>query len=492
MTDTMQQLLRYANTLTDLKNTIALLQWDQETYIPEQAHQERGEQLSTLNTIYHRQQTASELGELLKRAQQVLNDQSSDKDKALVRVMVRAYDQATKLPTEFVAEYSRLLSQAHVAWVAARSQNKFELFAPHLEKVFNMNKQSADYYGYKDHPYDALLDLYEEGLTTKQVTEMFAQLREQLVPIVAQASQNWTRQLELTTPFQKDLQVLASKAALRAIGYDFNRGREDASAHPFTTALGANDRRVTNRYANDLSFIFSALHEGGHALYEQGISADLARTPLSEGVSLGIHESQSRFWENMIGRNQQLWQSREFVDIIKMFPEQLGALTSQDFYQIINQVKPSLIRVEADEVTYNLHILIRFEIEKAVIEGTLSVNDIPSTWNQKYKQYLGVDVPSDAQGCLQDIHWSGGMIGYFPTYTLGNLGSAQIWDTYKQKDPDYQETIRSGNTKKILNWLTANIYQHGAIYTPSELMQKATNQPLNPAHYLNYLQQKFL
>lgn len=492
MSDSIQKLLNYSNKLTDLKNTIALLQWDQETYIPEGAHQERGEQLSTLSTILHELQTSAECATFISNAEESLTLQSSDKDKALVRVIKRNYDQATKLPTEFVAELSKTVSQAHVAWVDARKQNKFEIFAPLLEKVVTLTKQSTEFYGYTDHPYDSLLDLYEEGLTTKEVTDIFANLKQQLIPLVKQASQKWTDHIDLSIPFNKEQQIIASKMLLKSIGYDFNRGREDASAHPFTTALGHNDRRVTNRYSNDLGFIFSALHEGGHALYEQGISDQLSRTPLGEGVSLGIHESQSRLWENMIGRSKEAWISPEFQKVKEMFPEQLGQLSTEQMYKVINHVNPSLIRTESDELTYNLHILVRFEIEKALIEGSISVNDIPAIWNQKYKQYLNIDVPSDAQGCLQDIHWSGGMIGYFPTYTLGNLGSAQIWASYKKYDPVFRTTLETGDFQKILSWLTTNIYIHGSIYTPTEVIKKATGQALSADAYITYLTEKFI
>ena len=459
MSQSIQKLYQYSQKLTDLKNTIALLNWDQETYLPPKAHEERGEQLATLSSILHELETSSDLGKLLEQSQKDCAESTPQQDKALLRVMQRNYNRATKLPNQFVSEFAKTISQAHFAWVEARKHNNFSLFAPNLEKVVSLNRQQAELLGYFDHPYDALLDLYEEGLTTSKVSEIFQNLKDKLIPLVEQSSKYWHRSIEIDEPLDTNTQIKASKGLLKAIGYDFDRGREDASAHPFTTTLGLNDRRVTNRYANDLSFIFSALHEGGHALYEQGISSKLKRTPLVEGVSLGIHESQSRLWENMIGRSRYAWQSPQFKKVKRMFP-QLTKYDDETWYQVINHVHPSLIRTESDELTYNLHILIRFEIEKALIEGSLAISQVPKEWNAKYQQYLGIIVPDDTRGCLQDIHWSGGMIGYFPTY-------------------------------KILKWLTQNIYTFGSIYTPQELIFKATGKNLSAQDYIDYLTDKF-
>ncbi|MDX2434922.1 MAG: carboxypeptidase M32, partial [Desulfobacterales bacterium] len=285
-------------------------------------------------------------------------------------------------------------------------------------------------------------------------------------------------------------QVHFSERILAEIGYDFNRGRQDISAQPFTPSLGHNDRRVTTRFRPDsLEFIFSALHEGGHALYEQNIAEEYAETPLDEGVSLGIHESQSRLWENIIGRSHLFWE-KQYPLLQESLPEQFQNIDLDDFVRHINRVHPGMIRVEADEVSYNLHVLIRFELERGLMEGTIGAADLPGLWNEKYQHYLGVKVDSDANGVLQDIHWAHGSFGYFPTYTIGNLAAAQIWNTYCQFDPDHRQTLLQGKLDKIRNWLTENIYRHGAFYPPADLLQKVCGEPLNSKYFIDYLKNK--
>jgi carboxypeptidase Taq len=487
-----EKLSQKATELTNLNSILALLQWDQEVMMPSGGVAGRGEQFSVLSTIIHQKITDPGLGAILQELAES-PDGLSGADLALIRVMQREYEKNTKLPESFVAEFSRLTSESLPAWVEARIKNDFSMFLPLLEKIISMCRQKADYLGYSDHPYDALLDLYEERLTTAELETLFGGLGKELgelLQIKVSQQKPVPEQLADMAPMLLQDQIHFSEKLLNAIGYDFNRGRQDISAHPFTTSLGHNDRRVTNRFRPDsLEFIFSALHEGGHALYEQNISNEHAETPLDEGVSLGIHESQSRLWENIIGRSHLFWE-KYFPLLQEALPDQFRNVSLDDFVRFVNRVHPGMIRVEADEVSYNLHVLIRFELEKALMEGEIEVPDLPALWNEKYMTYLNVKVDSDANGVLQDIHWAHGSFGYFPTYTIGNLASAQIWHSYCSFDPDYRETLRRGNLTKIRNWLTENIYCHGALYPPAELLQKVCNEPLNSGYFIGYLKNK--
>jgi carboxypeptidase Taq len=487
---TIEQLKQISGELTDLQHVLALLQWDQEVLIPERAAEDRARQMATLSGIIHRKQVAPEVGGLLDRAAE-RQEEMSIADRALVRVMRRQYDESAKLPEEFVTSLSHLTSRALAVWTEARRRSDFALFAPLLDEVVVMCRRKADYLGYSQEPYDALLDLHEEGLTTARVEEMFAGLREPLGDLVRKLRAAGGRELRFAEPFRQEEQVAFADRMLAAIGFDFARGRQDISAHPFTTSLGHHDHRVTNRYRPDgLDFIFSALHEGGHALYEQNIAEALAGTALDTGISLGVHESQSRLWENIIGRSLPFWE--HFYPMLRQsFPAHFAELPLAEFVRGLNLVRPGLIRVEADEVSYNLHVLIRFELEKALIEDTLKVADLPAAWNEKYRDYLDVGVARDAEGVLQDIHWSHGSFGYFPTYTIGNLAAAQIWETYRGFDPAAEETLRRGDLAKIRNWLSEHIYRHGSIYPPAELIANVTGKPLAADAFLGHLDRKF-
>ncbi|MBW2467336.1 MAG: carboxypeptidase M32 [Deltaproteobacteria bacterium] len=482
-----------ARELTDLNSILALLQWDQEVMLPHGGSEGRAGQISVLSSIVHRKITAPALGEILAELSEKPEELSAA-DLALIRVMKREYDKNTKLPEKFVAEFSRLVSQALPVWVEARKKNGFGLFLPLLEKIISMSRQKADLLGYEEHPYDALLDLYEEGLTVSELDPLFTDLKDNLSQLLRRKLSQQQKPIPDITagmpPMSVRDQVRFSEKILQEIGYDFNRGRQDISAHPFTTSLGHNDRRVTNRFRPDsLEFIFSALHEGGHALYEQNIAGEYAETPLDEGVSLGIHESQSRLWENIIGRSYQFWE-KYYPLLQELLPDQFRDVPLDDFVVYINKVHPGLIRVEADEVSYNLHVLIRFELEKGVLEGAFAAASLPALWNEKYKEYLDVDVDSDANGALQDIHWAHGSFGYFPTYTIGNLAAAQIWHKYCLFDPDYRQTLVQGKLDRIRNWLTENIYRYGALYTPAELLEKVCGEPLNSMFFIEYLKNK--
>jgi len=483
------QLRKYSSELVDLHHTLALMQWDQEVRMPRRAAEGRAGQFATLSGLVHRREVAPELGALLAEVEANAGGLPVE-DLALLRVMRRQYDQNTKLPEEFVAEFSRLASQAQMCWLEAREKSDFAIFQPLLERLVIMARQQAEYLGYANHPYDALLDLYEEGLTTAQVEKMFVELQAPLVAMVKKFAGRLTP-LSFGEPFSQAGQEQFAEHLLVAMGFDFTRGCLARSAHPFTTTLGHHDRRITNRYApKSLDFIFGALHEGGHALYEQGIAERLAHSHLDDGVSLGIHESQSRFWENVVGRGRPFWQ-RFFPELQQSFPAQFAHIGIDDFVRGINAVTPGLIRVDADELTYNLHVLIRFEIEKALIEGSLEVAALPRVWREKYRQYLGVEVESDADGVLQDIHWSHGSFGYFPTYTIGNLAAAQIWEAYKRYDPDFSQTIGAGNLDAVQAWLVREIHAHGSVYLPQDLLKRVTGAPLSAQPFLAYLEKKF-
>jgi carboxypeptidase Taq len=481
-----------AKELTNLNNILALLQWDQEVMMPPAATNDRAAQFSSLSTIIHKKITGPALGNLLRQAEEYTGEDLPPQDRALVRILKREHLHNSKLPEEFVADFARLTSESLPAWVAARKQGDFKIFLPYLEKIVAMSRQKTDYLGYEEHPYDALLDLYEEGLTSSQLTAIFNNLQPELTELVQRRGIAPSAEVD-AFPFppiaEKD-QIAFSEKMLAEIGYDFSRGRQDVSPHPFTTSIGHNDRRVTNRYRPDsLEFIFCALHEGGHALYEQGIAEGYAGTPLDEGVSLGIHESQSRLWENIVGRSQLFWK-HYFPMLQQCIPDPFQDIDFYDFIKHINKIQPGPIRVEADEVSYNLHIIVRFELEKELLAGSVQVKELPALWHEKYLRYLGLEIDSDANGVLQDIHWAHSSLGYFPTYTIGNLAAAQIWHSYCLYDTDYKQTLQHGNLAKIRQWLTENIYCHGAVFPPAQLLQRVCNETLNPKSFIEYLRNK--
>jgi carboxypeptidase Taq len=379
------------------------------------------------------------------------------------------------------------------AWVRARTNNDFASFAPHLERTIGFQREIADLFGYQENRYDALLDLFEPGLTASKVERLFVPVRDVSSSLLQriQASGKKIPTGFLQGDFSQEGQKTLAEKLLKSIGYDFARGQLAVSPHPFTTSLGApQDVRLTVRYSNYLaSSMMAALHEGGHALYEQGSAKALLRTPLAGCVWMSIHESQSRLWENAIGRSEPFWQGQYHL-LQETFPQTFQQVSVQEFVRALNHVEAGLIRVEADEVTYNLHIIIRFELEKALVNGEISVESLPRLWNEKYRAYLGIEPDSDANGVLQDVHWTGGF-GYFPSYTLGNLYAAQIYHTLRQQFPTFDQQLASGDTTFILDWLRKHIYTFGSIYRPDELMLYVTGEAANPQHFINYLTEKF-
>ncbi len=477
----------------DLRQAQALLSWDQNVYLPPGAAGARGQQLATLGRVIHERDTDPQVGAWLTALEESGADEGDAADAALVRVARRNFEQATKLPGAFVEDFTKARSASQTAWVGARAASDFSQFAPHLEKMVELNLRQAELLGFEAHPYDALHDLFERGSSTERLRTVFAELRDAAVPLLRSLGERENKaDAPLRQAFPEADQEAFATGIVRTFGYDFEHGRLDRTVHPFATSFSRYDVRITTRYdANFLNpALFGTLHEAGHAIYEQGIGGAYDRSPLGTAVSLGVHESQSRLWENLVGRSEGFWQWA-YPTLQETFPAQLGGVSQRDFYAAINRVSPSLIRVEADEVTYNLHVMVRFELELALVEGTLKAAELPEAWNAKYEAYLGVTPPNDALGCLQDIHWSLGMFGYFPTYTLGNLISVQLFEAAKTANPGLEDDVENGQFGRLLSWLRENIHQHGSRYEPAELLERATGQSLDAGPYIRYLKKKF-
>ena len=472
----------------------ALLDWDQQTYMPAGGAAARAEQRATISKIAHGLFTDDETARLLQQAESDPDFAPESDDEALLRVARRDFDKATKLPPSLVTETARVTSLAHEAWMKARENSDYAMFAPWLERILDINRRTADALGYEEKLYDALLDQYEEGMTCRDLDPIFAQLKAVVVPLARAIGGNSDAvdDAVLHRGYDEEGQRLFAENVLSDCGYDFNRGRQDRSVHPFCTHFSRDDVRITTRYnGRDLqSALFGSLHEMGHALYEQGVDEAFDGTPLGGGTSLGVHESQSRLWENLVGRSPQFW-NHYFPRLQQTFPHQLNDVSPHDFNRAMNRVAPSLIRVEADEVTYNLHIILRYEMEVEMLESRLSVQDAPEAWNARMQDYLGLTPPDDAHGILQDIHWSLGSMGYFPTYSLGNILSVQLWECALNDAPSIPDDISQGRFDSLLSWLRENVHRHGRKYPPKELIRRATGSDLDVAPYAKYLQTKF-
>lgn len=471
-----------------LQMAVSVLDWDQQTYMPHGGAEARARHTESLSKLAHELFTSDETRRALEDAK---TGGAEGDDVLMLPVIERDLDLATKLPTELVAEKAGLAAKAHEDWVAARANNDFKSFAPTLERMFEISRQEAEHLGYKEHIYDALLDQYEQGATAAEARAMFDALKGPQVALVKEiAAQPEVDDSALYGDWDEAKQRDFSLKLISAIGYDMDRGRLDVAPHPFCTNFSTGDVRLTTRYKSFLgSAIFGSLHEAGHGVYEQGSPMEWDGTPLAGGVSLGLHESQSRTWENIVGRSRPFW-SRFLPDLQAAFPA-LGGMKLDDFYQKINKVKPSLIRVEADELTYNLHVLVRFEIEQAVLTGELKVADMPEAWNAKYQEYLGITPETDSEGCLQDVHWSMGSIGYFPTYSMGNVLSYAIWRKLQDSVGDTDALIEAGHFEPILGWLQENLYKYGRSIPPKDLVVKITGEPMNPQPYLDGLSEKY-
>ncbi|MCA9145114.1 MAG: carboxypeptidase M32 [Planctomycetaceae bacterium] len=478
-----------------LQSIAELLGWDERTKMPPAAGAYRAEQMTYLSSLVHRRHTDPQVGEWLEElATSVLAKDPYSDAGATIRQMRREYDKLTKLPQSLVEELTRASVLGQQAWVEARKNDDFATFAPILEKIVTLKRQQADAIGYTDCPYDALLDDFEPGETTKNVARILEGLRSELVPLVAAIADSTQKpDLDLfKRHYPIDAQEVFGKQAATAIGFEFNRGRLDVTHHPFCAGMGPDDCRLTTRYDEHFfpSGFFSILHEAGHGIYDQGLRGDQFGLPPGTYVSLGIHESQSRMWENLVGRSIPFW--RHFFPLAQQaFPEALRSARLEDFCFAANDVRPSLIRVEADEATYNLHIIIRFELEQALINEGLAVKDLPAAWNQKYRDYLGIEPPSDANGVLQDVHWSAALIGYFPTYALGNLYAAQFFAQAAKDVGPLDEQFERGEFTGLLGWLREKIHQQGQRYTARELVEKVTGKPLSHDALINYLREKY-
>jgi carboxypeptidase Taq len=488
-----EQLKDRLATIKDLGSVKSLLFWDQQTYMPGGGIAGRAEQMATLSRLFHEMLVAGETKRLLYSADDP--DPCSEKG-ALIRRARRDYERAAKLPAELVAQTSRVTALAESAWVKARKKSDWSLFVPHLEEILSLKRDAAEHLDYEDHPYDALLDAYEPGAKKVRLEVMFEELKAGVVPLiraVAERNQDGEdRAAPLRGAFDEAAQEKFGREVISAFGYDWERGRQDQSVHPFCVSPGQDDVRITTRFDGGwlTPALFGTMHEAGHALYTQGVNPDYSRTPLEGGTSMGVHESQSRLWENLVGRSRPFW-SYYYPKLQEVFPETLSRVDSESFYRAINVLEPSEIRVEADEVTYNLHILLRFELEVALIEGSLSVADLPAAWNAKMEEYLGLTPRNDALGVLQDIHWADGLFGYFPTYAIGNVLSVQFFDEAVRAHPEILEQMERGKFSTLLDWLRENIHRHGARYYPDELVERATGRPLDTAPYLSYLKNKF-
>jgi carboxypeptidase Taq len=478
-----------------LRAAMGLLGWDQQTGMPPGGAAGRAAQLATLSRIAHEIFTAAETARLLAAAERegLDLDPESD-DAALLRVARRDFERESRLPADLVAETAQVTTLAFEAWRQARAAADFGRFAPWLERIVELNRRRADALGWRGHPYDALLDPFEPGMTTAELQAIFGELRAALVPLVAAIAAQAERidDRVLRRDYDESRQEAFCREVAGRLGYDFGRGRLDRSVHPFTQGMGRGDVRITTRTERRWlpAALFGTLHETGHALYEQGTAESLENTLLDEGASLGVHESQSRLWENLVGRSRAFWEYY-FPRLAAIFPEALGGVDPEEFYRAVNRVQPSLIRVEADEVTYNLHVILRFEMELGLLEGTIAVADAPAAWNRKSEELLGLSPPDDAQGILQDVHWSGGAIGYFPTYTLGNLMAVQLFDRAVAERPAIPGEIRRGEFGGLRGWLERQIHRHGRKHLPAELLRRATGAPLQTGPFLAYLRSKY-
>ena len=491
----LQELKTRLTEINDIESAASLLYWDQATYMPPGGAAARGRQMATLRQIGHTKFTEPSIGQLLEDLRSYEASLPYDSDAAsLIRITRRDYERAVQIPASFTAKFSHHSAESYEAWAKARPANDFAAVQPYLEKTLDLSREMANFFPGYEHIADPLIDEADYGMKASSVRSLFAQLREELVPIVeAIASQPVADASCLHQNFPEAEQIAFSLKVISQLGYDLLRGRQDKTLHPFMTKFSTGDVRITTRVReNDLNEgLFSTIHETGHALYEQGINREFEATPLAGGTSSGVHESQSRLWENFVGRSRNFWQFF-YPQLQSVFPFQLSQVSLSNFYAAINKVERSLIRTDADEVTYNLHVMIRFDLELALLEGQILVRDLPEAWNERYKSDLGLVPSSDSNGVLQDVHWYGGMIGgMFQGYTLGNLMSAQFFEAALKADPEIPTQIETGNFNTLHDWLQANIYQHGRKYTAAEVVERVTGSPLSIDPFICYIKRKY-
>ncbi|OZM57333.1 carboxypeptidase M32 [Lottiidibacillus patelloidae] len=487
--------LEFVNKMSSYNEALGLIYWDLRTGAPKKGMEQRSEVIGVLSSEVFAMSTSEEMGLYIEQlSDEKVQDELSEITRKTVEDCKKQYDRNMKVPANEYREYVILQSQAETIWEEAKEVSDFEMFRPYLEKLVAFNKKFISYWGYDGNPYNTLLDMYEPGVTVEMIDKVFGQLRENIVPLVKEIAENGERPETdfLFKHFPMESQEKFSHFVLEEMGFDFEAGRLDTTVHPFATGLNPGDVRVTTKYdENDFrTAVFGTIHEGGHALYEQNISKSLIGTPLCDGTSMGIHESQSLFWENFVGRHKGFWM-KNFEKLKSSNPGQFDGLTLDEYYRAINESKPSLIRIEADELTYPLHIMIRYEIEKGLFNDEIEVKDLPTVWNEKMQEYLGVVPANDGEGVLQDVHWAGGSFGYFPSYALGYMYAAQIKQAMMQDFPNYDEMIAEGKLIEIKQWLTENIHKYGKLKKPLEILKDVTGEELNAEHLISYLNNKY-
>ncbi len=492
---TEEQFLDHVKKMSSYNEAIGLIYWDLRTGAPKNGIEQRSEVIGVLSSEVFALSTSDKMEKYLDiLSTSEAQMQISEITKKSVLLCKKDFDKNKKIPAEEYKEYVILQSKSESAWEIAKSNSDFSAFQPYLEKLVEFNKKFIGYWGYEGHKYNTLLDDYEPGVTVEVLDKVFGQLRESIVPLVAAISKSNSKPATefLYQDFPKKQQQEFSLAVLEELGYNFNSGRLDETVHPFATGLNPGDVRVTTKY-DEKDFrtaVFGTIHECGHALYEQNIASDLIGTPLCDGTSMGIHESQSLFYENFVGRDFSFWKKN--YDLFKQHAQgKFDDIPLEDFYRAINESKPSLIRIEADELTYPLHIMVRYEIEKGLFNDEIQVKDLPEVWNQKMEEYLGVKPENDAQGVLQDVHWSGGSFGYFPSYALGYMYAAQMKEAMLKDLPNFDELLEQGNLVVVREWLTENIHRHGRLKKPLEILNDVTGDGLNAAHLIKYLTKKY-
>ncbi|MFL6020802.1 MAG: carboxypeptidase M32 [Gaiellaceae bacterium] len=488
MADALTQLKERLARVTDLERIMRVFNWDQQTVMPPAGWKHRGEHQATLRRIQHETLASNETGRLLDEVGEL--EPESD-DGALIRVARRDYDKAARVPTDLRAEMVLAATEARTIWVQARAESNFESFRPALERNYELRQRYIQCFDDYDEPYDILLDDFEPETSTAEVRETFAELKAELVPLIAQLRDEQVDDSFLHGSFPVEAQERLANEVVALFGFRADTWRLDPTEHPFASGAGADDIRITTHYDPEtMKSFFSTMHEYGHGLYSHQLPRELERLPVGQSCSLGIHESQSRMWENLVGRSRPFWQLF-YPRAQAAFPEQLRNIELDAFIAGINRVKPSLIRIKADEVTYGMHIILRFELEQDLVDGRVAVGDLPEVWNERMHEYLGVDVPNDAQGVLQDTHWASGHIGYFSTYLLGTVMSVQLWEKILEDVPDLEDQIERGEFAALREWLGEHVHRHGRKYAPQELLRRATGSTIDPKPYLAYLRSKY-
>lgn len=490
--DKYNQYVEVMQKIADLEFSIALLAWDKEVYMPTNGAASKARQMATLAGISHDFFVDEKFGDLLLELNEQ-KEQLDEKQAKNVLLTLEDYQQKKKYSKEFVVRKSKVTSKAFDMWIKAREANDFKVFQESLQEMMDLKKEESEILGYIDHPYDPHLDIYEKGAKVADLDILFADVREELVEFVQQITSRPQVDNEFLYKFYpKDQQWNFGLELLKNMGYDFESGRQDISTHPFSTSFSAQDVRITTRIDENQfdNMTWSCIHEGGHALYEQGLPMEQYGLPLGSYISLGIHESQSRLWENNVGRSLPYWKAH-YKKAQDAFPENLGEVSLNQFYKGINKIHPNLIRTEADELHYHFHVMVRYAIEKGLMEGSLEVKDLRDIWNDMYKQYLNIEVPNDKSGVLQDVHWSHGLIGYFPTYSLGSFYAAQFFRQAKKEIPDLEKQIETGDNSNLLLWLREKVHRHGKFYTAAELCKKIAGEKLNFKYFMDYAKEKY-